>query len=222
MIQQVETRHVGRMYGATSALRDVSACFSRGSITLIEGPNGSGKSTLLGILSTAIRPSSGAVLWHPFGPNPEQARSFIGWLGHEALVYPDLSGIENLSWVARLHGLPPDTVLSLAERLHLGAFARRPVRTMSRGQRQRIALARALLPRPSLLLLDEPTTGLDREGISLLLQITREEALRGAIVAVIAHDPEIGAQLGATSLRLERGQRLSSLCMGFPHIEIPY
>lgn len=206
MIERVEAQRVSRTYGATSALRGVSASFSRGTITLIEGPNGSGKSTLLGMLSTAIRPSSGAVLWHPYGAAPEMARPHIGWLGHEALVYPDLSGIENLSWVARLHGLSPDAIGALAERLRLGAFSQRPVRTMSRGQRQRIALARALLPRPSLLLLDEPTTGLDREGVSLLLQITREEAQRGAIVAVIAHDPGLGEQLGATPLRLERGQ----------------
>lgn len=206
MIERVEALRVGRIYGATPALRGVSASFSRGSITLIEGPNGSGKSTLLGLLSTSIRPSSGSVLWHPHGPSPEKARPHIGWLGHEALVYPDLSGIENLTWGARLYGLGPDALQALTERLHLGSFARRPVRTMSRGQRQRIAIARALLPRPSLLLLDEPTTGLDREGVALLIRIAREEAAQGTIVAVIAHDPGLGELLGATSLRLDRGQ----------------
>ncbi|MCU0654608.1 MAG: ABC transporter ATP-binding protein [Polyangiaceae bacterium] len=209
MIERVEVQRVSRIYGATPALRGVSASFARGTITLIEGPNGSGKSTLLGLLSTAIRPSSGTVCWHPYGEAPEQARAHIGWLGHEALVYPDLSGLENLAWVTQLHGLPPSSLEAMAERLRLGAFARRPVRTMSRGQRQRIAIARALLPSPSLLLLDEPTTGLDREGVELLVRITREEADRGAVVAVIAHDPGLREQLGALPLRLHRGQLAS-------------
>jgi ABC-type multidrug transport system ATPase subunit len=186
--------------------RGVSASFLGGAVTLIEGPNGSGKSTLLGLLSTAIRPTSGSVVWHPLGASPDEARQYIGWLGHEALVYPDLSGVENLAWCARLHGLGPDALGALSERLRLGSFAQRPVRTMSRGQRQRIAIARALLHRPSLLLLDEPTTGLDRDGVSLLIQIAREEAERGAVVVVIAHDPGLGERLGAVSVRLDRGR----------------
>jgi len=210
MIDRVEAKMVTRLYGATPALRGVSATFSQKTITLIEGPNGSGKSTLLGLLSTAVRPTTGTVLWQPYGDDPEAARSHIGWLGHEALVYPDLSGIENLEWCARLHGLGPGAVGALGDRLRLGSFARRPVRTMSRGQRQRIAIARALLHRPSLLLLDEPTTGLDHDGVSLLIKIAQEEAARGAIVAVIAHDPGLAERLGATSLRLDRGQVVSA------------
>ncbi|MCS6901654.1 MAG: ABC transporter ATP-binding protein [Myxococcales bacterium] len=217
MIRQVEVLRVSRIYGATPALRGISATFLPHTITLIEGPNGSGKSTLLGLLSTAIRPTTGQILWHPFGSSPELARPHIGWLSHESLVYPDLSGIENLTWSARLHGLTPEALDPLTDRLHLGSFARRPVRTMSRGQRQRIAIARALLSRPSLLLLDEPTTGLDREGITLLVRIIREEAERGAIVAIIAHDLELGTLLGATSLRLERGQQISPSIS--PHVE---
>ncbi|RYE91598.1 MAG: ABC transporter ATP-binding protein [Myxococcales bacterium] len=207
-IARVEARDVRRMYGATAALRGVSAVFGPGSLTLVEGPNGSGKTTLLGLLSTALRPTGGELRWEPYGDRPDLARAHIGWLGHEALVYPDLPGLDNLAWCARLHNLDPkETLASLTERLHLGSFARRPVRTMSRGQRQRIAIARALLHRPSLLLLDEPTTGLDREGVGLLVRIAREEAARGAIVVVIAHDAGLGDDLGATPLRLDRGRR---------------
>ena len=207
-IERVEAHEVRRVYGATAALRGVSATFTRGSLTLIEGPNGSGKTTLLGLLSTALLPTGGELRWDPYGSRADLARPHIGWLGHEALVYPDLSGLDNLAWSARLHGLPPGpTVEALASRLHLGAFARRPVRTMSRGQRQRVAIARALLHTPSLLLLDEPTTGLDRDGVALLVRIAREEAARGAIVVVIAHDAGLGEELGATVLRLDRGQR---------------
>src|SRR5215207_5184902 len=169
------------MFGSTVALRNVSERFEAGSIALVEGANGSGKSTLLAILSRSLRPTTGRVDWAPLGDDAERVRAHVGWLGHDALVYPDLSGFENLHWAAQLYGLEPASVDSTAERLGIGAFARRPVRTMSRGQRQRIALARAILHRPSLLLLDEPTTGLDRDGVALLLRVVREEAETGAV-----------------------------------------
>lgn len=202
----VEVRGVTRHYGATMALRGVTARFEPGQITVIEGHNGSGKSTLLGILSTAIRPSAGSVSWAPFGDDAQQAREHIGWLGHDALVYPDLPGLQNLAWAAQIYGLGPEALSRITERMGLGAFAKRPVRTMSRGQRQRIALARALLHRPSLLLLDEPTTGLDKDGIELLMRVTREEAEGGAIVVLIAHDASLVERLGARSLKMASGR----------------
>jgi heme exporter protein A len=205
-LESAAVHNAGRMFGSTVALRNVSERFEAGSIALIEGANGSGKSTLLALLSTSLRPTTGRVEWAPLGPDPEGARAHIGWLGHDALVYPDLSGFENLNWVAQLYGLKPAAVEAAAARLGIGAFARRPVRTMSRGQRQRIALARAVLHRPSLLLLDEPTTGLDREGVTLLLRIVREEAEAGAIVVVIAHEAGMAERLGARSVRIDRGQ----------------
>jgi heme ABC exporter ATP-binding subunit CcmA len=205
-IDSVEVERATRLYGPTVALRSVSARFEKGTLTLIEGANGSGKSTLLGLLGTAIRPSSGRVLWNPLGDDVERARAHIGWLGHDALVYPDLPGIENLIWAAKIYGLGLDAVTAAADRVGLGAYRSRPVRTMSRGQRQRVALARAIVHRPSLLLLDEPTTGLDREGVALLHRIVREEAERGAIVVVIAHEPGLAEKLGATSLKLDRGR----------------
>ncbi len=198
--------NAGRMFGSTVALRNVSERFEAGSVVLVEGANGSGKSTLLALLSTSLRPTTGRVEWPPLGAEPEQARAHVGWLGHDALVYPDLSGFENLHWAAQLYGLAPATVEATAARLGIGAFGRRPVRTMSRGQRQRIALARAVFHRPSLLLLDEPTTGLDREGVALLLRVVREEAEGGAIVVVIAHEAGMAERLGARSVRIDRGQ----------------
>jgi heme ABC exporter ATP-binding subunit CcmA len=205
-IGAVEVKGVTRLYGATVALRGVSTRFERGKITLIEGHNGSGKTTLLNILSTAVKPTAGSVSWEPFGEQPDEARGHIGWLGHDALVYPDLPGLTNLAWAARLYGLGPEALGQITQRMGLGAFARRPVRTMSRGQRQRIALARALLHRPSLLLLDEPTTGLDHEGVDLLIRIVREEAEGGAVVVLIAHDATLAARLGAGVLRLAGGR----------------
>jgi ABC-type multidrug transport system ATPase subunit len=205
-LEAAAVHNVGRMFGSTVALRNVSERFEAGSIALVEGANGSGKSTLLAILSSSLRPTTGRAEWAPLGGEAERVRAHVGWLGHDALVYPDLSGFENLHWAAQLYGLEPDVVTATADRLGIGAFARRPVRTMSRGQRQRIALARAILHRPSLLLLDEPTTGLDRDGVALLLRVVREEADGGAIVVVIAHEAGLAEKLGARSVRIDRGQ----------------
>jgi heme exporter protein A len=132
-------------------------------------------------------------------------RSTLGWLGHDALCYPDLSGRENLMVACKLHGLAGDVVAQVMERFQLGAFAERPFRTYSRGQRQRVALARALLHRPKLLLLDEPTTGLDAGGVTRLRQVIEEEAARGATVLVVTHDLGF-AEIGSTRLVLERGR----------------
>ena len=205
-IVAVETVRVTRLYGATAALRGVDVRFEAGTTTVVEGANGSGKTSLLAILGTSSRPTTGRVRWEPLGEDVAKVRPHVGWLGHDALVYPDLSGAENLDWVAAVWGLPEDSVSAVRERLAIGAFGERPVRTLSRGQRQRIALARALLPRPSLLLLDEPTTGLDRAGIDQLLSAVREEVAAGAIAVVIAHDPGLSRDLDAGIVRLAAGR----------------
>jgi heme exporter protein A len=205
-IHAVATSKVTRLYGATAALRGVDVRFVAGTTTVIEGANGSGKTSLLGILGTASRPTTGRVVWEPLGEDPALVRAHVGWLGHDALVYPDLTGAENLAWVASVWGLPADAVAHIRERLAIGGFGDRAVRTLSRGQRQRIALARALLPRPSLLLLDEPTTGLDRAGIDQLLGAVREEVAAGALAVVIAHDPGLARELDAGVVRLAAGR----------------
>lgn len=207
-LSRVEARDVTKLHGSTVALRGVSATFDAGSITTIEGPNGSGKSTLLSILGTAARPTKGSVAWLPFGEDQADARAHVGWLGHEALVYPDLSGRENLAWVAETHGLGADTVERAGARVGLGEWSKRPVRSMSRGQKQRVALARAILHAPGLLLLDEPTTGLDVAGVSLLVDVVREEAKAGAVVVVVTHEKALTDALAGEVVRLERGKRV--------------
>jgi heme exporter protein A len=205
-ISSIEVASVTKLYGATVALRGISARFEAGTITLIEGANGSGKSTLLGMLATSTRPTSGTVTWDPLGRDASLARAHIGWLGHDALVYPDLSGLENLRWAAKIYGLGGDAVKEVSDRVGLGAFASRAVRTMSRGQKQRVALARALLHSPAVLLLDEPTTGLDRDGVELLVKLVVAEKERGTLAVLIAHDTTLAEKLGARVLRLSRGK----------------
>jgi ABC-type multidrug transport system ATPase subunit len=206
-IRRVVARGIVKSYGSTMALRGVDATLEAAKLTLVEGANGSGKSTLLGILGTVIRPTAGTVRYEPLGEDRSEIRAAIGWLSHETLAYPDLTGRQNVELVARLYGLDAAQAWTKAEeRFELGAFAKRPVRTCSRGQRQRVALARALIHEPSLVLLDEPTAGLDRAGVSRLVGVISEEVARGAAVAVVSHEPDVFRELARARVVLERGR----------------
>lgn len=206
-ITRVVAQSLVKTYGSTVALRGVDVVLEAARVTLIEGANGSGKSTLLGILGTVIRATAGKVVYEPFGDDRLRVRSAIGWLSHETLAYPDLTGRQNVELVARLHGLDPVEAWSRAEeRFELGVFARRPMRTCSRGQRQRVALARALIHEPSLVLLDEPTAGLDRAGVGRLVAVIADEVRRGAGIVVVSHEPEVFRPLASAKIVLERGR----------------
>jgi ABC-type multidrug transport system ATPase subunit len=181
--------------------------FSAGRVAVIEGPNGSGKSTLLAVIGTLARPTSGRVDHGEFGRSRREVRRSLGWVGHESLCYADLTGRENIELAARLRGLDAEQAYAAAEaRFELAGFAARAVRTYSRGQRQRVALARALVHAPKLLLLDEPTTGLDVGSTERLLQVVREEAAKGATVVVVTHDREFAREVGQDMYRVERGR----------------
>jgi len=197
---------VTKTYGAVRALVGVSLSFRAGRITMVEGPNGSGKSTLLSIVGTLSRPTSGSVSHGALGASRADIRAQLGWVGHDALAYADLSGRENVELAARLYGIDPKGAWSAAlDRFDLAGFGERPLRTYSRGQRQRIALARALVHHPRLVLLDEPTAGLDAKSTARLQEVVREESARGAVVVVITHDP-VFAEIGDVRHRLERGR----------------
>ena len=204
---RVVARGIVKSYGATVALRGVDAVLEAAKVTLIEGSNGSGKSTFLGIVGTVIRATSGTVEYEPLGEDRRLIRAEIGWLSHETLAYPDLTGRQNVELVARLHGIDAaDAWHRAEERFELGAFARRPLRTCSRGQRQRVALARALIHEPSLILLDEPTAGLDRSGVQRLTAVVADEVKRGAAVVVVSHEPEVFRDQASARLVFERGR----------------
>ncbi len=205
----VELRGVTKAYGPVRALVGVSCRFEAGRVTVVRGPNGSGKSTLLGLVGTLARPSSGIVDHGALGRRRSEVRRALGWVGHDSLCYPDLSGRQNVELAARLQGCDPVKAFHrAAERFDIGGFAGRAVRTYSRGQRQRIALARALVHEPLLLLLDEPTTGLDPGSAEKLTEIVKQEAARGATVIVVTHDLAFAEALDADVVALERGRRL--------------
>jgi ABC-type multidrug transport system ATPase subunit len=185
----------------------VSARFDARQPTLVQGPNGSGKSTLLALVGALAKPTSGAVDHGALGGSPRQVRRSLGWVGHDTLCYADLTGRENIELAARLHGLDPkDAVAFASDRFELGSFVERPVRTYSRGQRQRVALSRALVHQPKLLLLDEPSAGLDAASVARLVTVIADEVARGAVVVVVTHDPALSEAVGGATLSLERGR----------------
>ncbi len=199
-------REVGKRYGPRTVLRDVSLALSPGSVTLLAGANGSGKSTLLRIAAGLARPSSGVV---ECAPPPGST----GYLGHQTLLYPGLSALENLRFWARLHGMrvADGPLLDCLERMELRPFALDAARGFSRGMAQRLSLARLFLLSPSLILLDEPGTGLDSASQSLLHREIRAARERGAAILWVTHTPDEDrvhadavALLEKTRLRLER------------------
>ena len=210
--EQVEGKQLVKTYGPTRALAGVELVLRRGEITAIEGPNGSGKSTLLGLLALLSRPTRGELRFGAHDPARTPAlRGRIGLVAHAAMVYPDLTGDENLALTAELYGLgrAPTALTEVRERFELGAFMQRPARTYSRGQLQRLSLARALLPSPRLLLLDEPSTGLDAHGVERLIAVMRAERARGAIVVLVTHDAPLAEAVADRRVALRQGRVVS-------------
>lgn len=208
-IHRVVMEGLVKTYRATPALRGVSATLECGSTTLLTGPNGAGKSTLLAIVGTQLHPTRGRVVYQNASAIPISrpwVRAQLGWVSHDSHCYGQLTGRQNIELAAELHGLPKEHYEAVAERLALGAFADRNVQTLSRGQRQRIALGRALVCSPTLLLLDEPWTGLDKKSAASLEDVVHQEQDRGAIVLIVSHAEGLAERLGARELRLQRGR----------------
>jgi len=199
----VRTEGLTKLYGRTPALVSVSVELRAGAVTVIEGANGSGKSTMVQLLAQLARPTRGSIAYGEL--SGADARRHVGLLAHAPMLYPDLTGVENLALFSSLYGVG-DVLESLRDRFELGRFAERPARTCSRGQLQRLALARALLAKPALLLLDEPSTGLDVRGVDRLATVIGEERERGAIVVLVTHDANFAARLADRTIRLSRGR----------------
>lgn len=211
-VSRIEVRAVSRRFGATLALRQVSTSFEAGTLTFLEGPNGAGKSTLLAIVGTVLQPSSGSVWYEPLGDDQQLARRHIGWVAHDSHCYRELSGRRNIELVGQIHGVHElaQHVERVIARVGAEAFADRAVGTLSRGQRQRIALARALVHAPGVLLLDEPWTGLDYASVDRLEAVIREEVARGSLVIAVTHGAGTAERLGARRVRIEGGRVVDS------------
>jgi heme exporter protein A len=211
-IDNVSVTKLTKRFGHHRALANVSVSFESGRMCALLGPNGAGKSTLLGILSTLVRPSAGKVEYRNGDhavPGGSELRSQIGVLAHNSFVYPELTGIENLEFYGKLYGLPDVNARAteLLDEVGLDERARvRSARTYSRGMLQRLALARALMHDPPLLLLDEPFTGLDRRGAEALAANLARAKDRGCVMIVVTHDLESIADITDHVAVLRRGK----------------
>ncbi len=159
-----------RRYGEREALSGVSLSLQAGQTLVVFGPNGAGKTTLLRVLASLLRPHAGEldVLGHSLPDEAWAVRGRVGLLGHEPLLYRELSARENLRFHARLHGVGEQRVEELLAAVRMRERAKEPLRTLSRGMVQRVAIARAVLHDPELLLLDEPRANLDPAASELV------------------------------------------------------
>lgn len=204
----VAVEGVWKFYGDFPALRDVSLIVEPGACVALIGRNGAGKTTLLRILAGFSRPSKGAVRIGSAEPRDTQTRRCIGFLGHGISLYDELSAWENLTLFGRLYGIadPKRAAAEWLERTGLERVRDGLVREFSRGMRQRLALARAFLHEPSVLLLDEPFTALDDRAISVLQELVRSAAEKRRTVILSTHQLQEALDLATHVALLDAGR----------------
>ncbi len=202
----VALREVSRAYGERVALAGVSLTLPRGATLAVFGANGAGKTTLLRILATLLRPHAGSavVLGRTLPQEGWAVRGRVGLLGHEPLLYRDLSARENLRFHARLHGVAMARIGELLEAVGMARRADEPVRGLSRGMAQRVAICRAVLHEPELLLLDEPLANLDPGAAGAVAPLIGRAS--GATRVLISHDVEQGLAEADLVLGLRAGR----------------
>ncbi|GAB4427033.1 MAG: ABC transporter ATP-binding protein [Chloroflexi bacterium OHK40] len=185
----IETEDLTKRYGARLAVDGLTLRVERGEIFGLLGPNGAGKTTTIGMLLGLLRPSAGAarVLGHDVQRNPAAALRGVGAMIEAPALYPYLSGADNLRVLARAGGLPDSRIAASLAAVELTARARDPARTYSQGMKQRLAIAGALLPDPELIILDEPTNGLDPAGTAEIRSLIRDLAAGGRTVLLCSH-----------------------------------
>jgi heme exporter protein A len=205
-VAALQLEGLARHYGEREALRDVSLTLEEGRTLVVFGPNGAGKTTLLRVLCTLLRPHAGRV--EVLGASlPDEAwrvRGRVGLLAHEPLLYRELTARENLRYHASLHGAREERIDELLELLALRGREDEPLRTLSRGMVQRVAVARAVLHEPDLLLLDEPHSNLDPAAIELVAPLIGAGSGRTRVIC--SHDPAGGLAQADLVLGLRAGR----------------
>jgi heme exporter protein A len=204
----VAADRVWKYFGDYPALRGATLEVTKGSCMALLGRNGAGKTTLLRILANLSKPSKGEIKLLGVSSHTAEARAKIGYLGHGIGVYDDLSAMENLRLFGQLLGLenPRETANAALERVGLGKVKDGMAREFSRGMRQRLAVARAFLHDPDLLLLDEPFTSLDDRAVAVLQSLLKEAHGRGATIVMSTHQIREAMELATHVALLERGK----------------
>ncbi|NLO29193.1 MAG: ABC transporter ATP-binding protein [Methanosarcina mazei] len=212
MENAVSIRKLSKVFGKNPVLKSLDLDLEKGEFAVIFGPNGAGKTTLLKLISTLITPTEGSVFVSGFNvvEAPENASREIGLLSHESYLYGELCAKENLRFFGQLYGIIgqklEERISSILEDTGLVAKKDERVSTFSRGMKQRLSIARALLHRPSILLLDEPYTGLD-PGASLVFEnLIKSLEFQKSTKLMVSHDLERGFALSSRLLILNKGK----------------
>jgi heme exporter protein A len=202
----LEVEGLARHYGEREALSEVSLTLQEGQTLVVFGPNGAGKTTLLRILATLLRPHGGyvSVLGSQLPEEAWAVRGRVGLLAHEPLLYRELTARENLRFHARLHGVGEQRVEEVLEAVAISSRAGEPLRTLSRGMVQLVAVARAVLHDPELLLLDEPHSNLDPAAVELVAPLIGAASKRTRVIC--SHDPGGGLAEADLVLGLRAGR----------------
>ena len=202
----IELAGLARAYGERVALADVTLTLDAGATLVVFGPNGAGKSTLLRILATLLRPHAGTarILGKELPREAWAVRGSVGFLGHDPLLYRELSARENLRFHARLHGVATERIAELLSITGLERRADDPIHQLSRGLVQRVAVCRAVLHDPKVLLLDEPRANLDPGSVDLVEPLIGRASGRTRVVT--SHDPRGGLAEADVALGLRAGR----------------
>ncbi len=208
MTGAVDVEGVWKFYGDYPALRNVTLSAEPGACLALIGRNGAGKTTLLRMIAGFSRPGKGNISIFGNAPRDTATRRLMGYIGHGISVYDELSALENLTLFGKLYGLaePKKTALEWLERTGLARVKDGLVREFSRGMRQRLAVARAFLHGPKVLLLDEPFTALDDRAIAVLQRLLHEALSEGKTIVMSTHQLREALELATHVALLNRGQ----------------
>jgi len=211
----IQVRKLVKRFGLKTVLRGMDFEVQEGEFVALLGPNGAGKTTFLRILASLSRPALGEVRIAGYRLPGQAAavRRILGVVSHQPLLYGDLTAEENLQFYGRMYGLPrlDQRVAEVLEMVGLAPRRRDLVRTFSRGMQQRLAIGRAVLHDPEVMLFDEPHTGLDQDACVMLDNVLREVAARGRTVVMTSHDLARAADLASRFDVLSRGQIVASV-----------
>ena len=206
----IEVRKLTKAFGHQVALRGADLTVAEGEFLTLFGPNGAGKTTLIRIVASLTRPTAGTVRvrGEDMGKVATPVRRYLGLISHNPLLYGDLTPDENLRFFARMYDLDgaADRIDAVLEQVGLAARRRDPVRTFSRGMVQRLAIARAILHDPTIMLLDEPYTGLDLQAADMLREVLQELAASNRTVILTTHNLEQGLEMCDRAAILNRGK----------------